>query len=158
MFDKVIEVVLKNEGGYVDHTEDPGGETNFGITKANYPMLDIKNLTKEHAKRIYYRDYWLPMNLEGIKNEELVLHLFDFGVNAGIRTAIKKIQRIVKAEPDGIIGGQTRGKINDFTGDIVRLYKEAWRNYYYAIVRKWPDLKVFLQGWLNRIEKCKYES
>ena len=94
----------------------------------------------------------------GIKNEELVLQIFDFGVNAGQRTAIKKIQRIVKAVPDGIVGGQTRGKINDFTGDIVGLYKEARKNYYYALVRQNPKLKVFLQGWLNRIEKCKYES
>jgi lysozyme family protein len=156
MFDKCIDVILKNEGGYVNHPNDPGGETNFGITKRNYPMLDIKNLTRERAKQLYYRDYWLGLNLYGIKNEELVLQIFDFAVNAGQSVAVKRIQRIVKVEADGLIGPITRGKINDFSGDIIELYKEARRNYYKALVRQNKSYGVFLQGWLNRVDKTKF--
>ncbi|HFC6667126.1 TPA: glycosyl hydrolase 108 family protein, partial [Neisseria meningitidis] len=32
-FNRFIERVLSHEGGYVNHPKDPGGETNWGITK-----------------------------------------------------------------------------------------------------------------------------
>ncbi|KKK60142.1 hypothetical protein LCGC14_3027340, partial [marine sediment metagenome] len=48
-FEKAIPIVLKHEGGYVHDKLDPGGETNFGISKRAYPMVDIKNLTQEQA-------------------------------------------------------------------------------------------------------------
>ena len=32
-FEKAVERVLENEGGYVNHPSDPGGETKFGISK-----------------------------------------------------------------------------------------------------------------------------
>ena len=59
-FDEIIEVVLEHEGGYVNDPHDAGGETNFGIAKRWYPDVDIKNLTKEQAKKIYHQDYWSP--------------------------------------------------------------------------------------------------
>ena len=54
-FEEIIESVLKHEGGYVNDPHDRGGETNFGITKKFYPNVDIKNLTKEQAKKIYHQ-------------------------------------------------------------------------------------------------------
>jgi lysozyme family protein len=53
-----VERVLADEGGYVCNPSDPGGETNFGITKRSYPDLDIKGLTREDAIAIYWRDWW----------------------------------------------------------------------------------------------------
>ena len=50
-FDKIIEVVLEHEGGYVNDPDDAGGETKYGIAKRWYPSVDIKNLTKEQAKK-----------------------------------------------------------------------------------------------------------
>ena len=58
-FDDIIKVVLKHEGWYVNDPVDPGGETNFGIAKRSHPDVDIKNLTEEGAKEIYYQDYWM---------------------------------------------------------------------------------------------------
>lgn len=155
---KCIEVVLKNEGGYVWHVHDPGGETNYGITKKNYPDLDIKNLTRNQAIEIYHEDYWNKMNLLGIYDNNLVLHLFDMGVNAGIKTAIKMIQRIVEAEVDGVIGTETTGLINNSELDLVDLYKSERKKYYFTIARRKPDLQVFLSGWLNRIDNCKFNT
>ena len=63
-----IEVVLKSEGGYVNDPHDPGGETNFGISKRAYPSVDIKHLTKEGAIAIYKKDYW-----DKIKGDDLPL-------------------------------------------------------------------------------------
>ncbi len=31
-FEKAVEKVLEHEGGYVDHKNDPGGATNYGIS------------------------------------------------------------------------------------------------------------------------------
>ncbi|GIW22249.1 MAG: hypothetical protein KatS3mg068_1256 [Candidatus Sericytochromatia bacterium] len=52
-FDIAISKTLKWEGGYVNDPKYPGGETKFGISKAFYPTLDIKNLTLQKAKEIY---------------------------------------------------------------------------------------------------------
>lgn len=154
---KCIDIILKNEGGYVNHPNDPGGETNFGIAKKFYPDLDIKNLTHNQAIEIYHLDYWDKMNLLGINNENLVLHLFDMGVNAGIKTAIKMIQRIVGAKADGSIGPITTGLINDYPEDLAELYKAERKKYYSNLARRKPDLQVFLNGWLNRIENTHFE-
>jgi lysozyme family protein len=159
IFSRCIEVVLKNEGGYVNHPQDPGGETNFGITKKEYPDLDIKNLTRNHAIEIYHSDYWNKMNLLGIYDENIVLQLFDMGVNAGRKTAIKMVQRIIEAQVDGIIGEETTFLINNFPyDDLVETYKQERKKYYFDIARRNPDLQVFLTGWLNRIDNTKLNS
>lgn len=86
-FPKAIEFVLNHEGGYSNDLADPGGETNFGITKKSYPDLDIKNLTKEEAIKIYRQDYWdasgcdvLPWPMDMI--------IFDTAVNCGPTRAL----------------------------------------------------------------------
>lgn len=57
-FDKAIPTILRNEGGYVNNPTDPGGETNFGISKRSFPDVDIKNLTQEKAVAIYRSSFW----------------------------------------------------------------------------------------------------
>jgi lysozyme family protein len=153
---KCIAVILKNEGGYVNNPYDPGGETNMGIAKKFYPNLDIKNLNRNQAVEIYFRDYWSKMNLVNIYDENLVLQIFDMGVNAGIRTAIKIIQRIVDAEVDGFVGPETIELINQSESDLVNLYKQEREKYYFSLVRKNLDLNVFLAGWLNRVDHCHF--
>ena len=115
IFEDCVEIILEHEGGYVNHPNVPGGETNFGISKRSYPQEDIKNLTKDKAIAIYYRYYWTPMNLELLSDPNLILHLFDFGVNSGTGTAIKILQRLVGATPDGGIGQLTIKAIAEFT-------------------------------------------
>lgn len=76
-FDEALRFVLRHEGvvwsddgeilktGYVNDPQDPGGETNFGISKAAYPTLDIKNLTIEQATRVY-RAIWDHWGCQGL--------------------------------------------------------------------------------------------
>jgi lysozyme family protein len=157
IFNKCIYIILKNEGGYVNHPNDPGGETNMGIAKKFYPDLDIKNLTRNQAILIYRNDYWNKMNLIGIYDENLILQIFDMGVNAGIKTAIKIIQRIVEAEVDGWIGDETTGLINNHIEDLTELYKQERKKYYFSLARRKPELQVFLSGWLNRVDHTKFD-
>lgn len=58
--------ILKHEGGYVNHPNDPGGPTNKGITlatfrrylKRNGTIDDLKALTTEQATAVYKAQYW----------------------------------------------------------------------------------------------------
>jgi lysozyme family protein len=166
MFDRCVEIILRNEGGYVNHPDDPGGETNFGISKLNFPNEDIKNMTCGRAKYLYKQNYWDRYDIGDILDEDLALHVFDMAVNSGGRNAIRMLQRVVGAEPvDGIMGPITRARVNDFAGvkkeDLfytpAELYKQARKAYYIDLANRKPKLNVFLKGWLNRIEKTKYD-
>ena len=156
IFNKCINIILWAEGGYVNDPVDPGGETNMGITKRNYPDLDIKNITRNQAIEIYFRDYWSKMNLKNINNENAILQIFDAGVNTGTRTAIKLAQKLVGAYADGVVGDQTTGMINDFPVDFVRIYKCERIKYYLALTRRKPVLNKFLNGWITRVENCHF--
>ena len=57
-FERAVARLLGDEGGYVDNPADPGGETKFGITKREYPQVDIAALTRAEAIAIYFRDWW----------------------------------------------------------------------------------------------------
>ena len=106
MFEKAVRIILKWESGYSNDPNDPGGETNFGISKRSYPHIDIKNLTEKDALAIYRRDYWdtclcdkLPM--------QIALVVFDCAVNQGVVAAIKILQECCGVPCDGLIGIRT---------------------------------------------------
>jgi len=156
LFEKVINIILNNEGGYCWHKDDPGGETKYGISARNFPNENIKNLTEDRAKELYYINYWVPLNLSGINNSELVLQIFDFAVNAGMNRAIKFVQEIAGVEVDGAMGPITKKAINEYKLDIVELYKHRRRKYYRELAKKRSEMKVFLKGWLKRIDNTHF--
>ena len=156
IFEKCIKVILKNEGGYVNHPNDPGGETNMGIAKKFYPDEDIKNMTKERATQIYYKDYWDPMQLYRLKDENLILQVFDFGVNSGIRTSIKLLQTVIGVEDDGKLGPITAYFTNYYKRNLVNEFKNARILFYTNLAERKPAMKVFLKGWINRVMKTKF--
>jgi len=161
LFSKIIPIILRNEGGYVNHPSDPGGETRYGICRLFYPDLDIKNLTKEKAIDIYYNDYWLPMNLEGIKDENLVLQIYDHGVNTRSKSykfkiTIKMLQRIVNVVDDGIVGRNTLKAINEAEFSVYDLFVKRRKIFYMNLATKKPNLEVFLKGWLKRVDRTKF--
>lgn len=155
-FDKFMEVIFRHEGGYVNDPDDSGGETRYGITKTRYPELDIKNLTKEKAKEIYYSDYFLALNLHYIKNDLLALHIFDMAVNAGAKRAVKLLQELIKVETDGVIGPITGMATHnaELTTDVVNAYIAKRIEYYYKVSKRGNNIK-FLNGWVNRVYNTK---
>lgn len=86
-FDRAFDMVIGAEGGYSDDPKDPGGETNFGISKRAYPNVDIKGLTLAAAKEIYFRDYWVPADCGYIVDEPMAILVFDCAVNQGVSRA-----------------------------------------------------------------------
>jgi lysozyme family protein len=155
-FNDYLKVILKHEGGYINHPSDPGGETKYGISKRAYPTINIKELTIEDASAIYYNDYWLKLKIDNIKNEGLKLHIFDMAVNAGIKTAIKLLQSIVGTTQDGVLGPRSEAKIALYQGDIVESYKKARIDYYNKLIKNKPQLQVFIKGWINRVNSTNF--
>lgn len=108
--DKCITFIIDEiEKGYVNNPDDPGGETKYGISKRSYPDLDIKNLTKSEALRIYKRDYASKVKFQEIAlvNPYLALCVLDFAINSGPSRAIKSLQTSGRVTADGIIGPAT---------------------------------------------------
>lgn len=105
-FDRAVALVLEREGGYVNDSRDPGGETNFGISKRAYPHLDIARLTEADAKGIYRRDYWQPIMGDDLPAPVAIL-AFDTAVNQGCRTAIQLLQTAAGVSVDFVIGPRT---------------------------------------------------
>ena len=145
-FNDAVTVILSHEGGYVNDPLDNGGETNFGISKKAYPGLDIKSLTKENAKNIYHKDYWIPLKCPNLPFG-VALVLFDFGVNAGRGAAVRAIQRAVSVKDDGIIGPQTIAAINKAHKNDVIEKLTTERIAYYADLRGWER---YGRGWTRR--------
>lgn len=83
--------VLQMEGGYVNHPDDPGGETKYGISKRSYPNLDIKNLTESEAIAIYYEDFWVPVT-QVVADLKLRMMVFDSAVNHGFSRALSWVE------------------------------------------------------------------
>jgi lysozyme family protein len=153
-FVKSIELVLQHEGGYVNDPLDAGGETNFGISKRAYPNLDIRNLTVDQAKHIYFNDYWKPIRGDLIVTNELAYQLFDMAVNAGTGAAARLLQRIVGTTDDGVIGPVTLKAIDRYPsiGRLIGEYKFSRARHYALIVAKNHSQVRFLRGWINRID------
>lgn len=160
VFNQAFEHIMKWEEGYINDRYDRGGETKYGISKRQYPDLDIPNLTLEKAKLIYERDYWNKMRLSLLESTKIMVEIFDFGVNAGPKRAIIAIQRALKlidfeVRVDGIIGNKTVSAINFATKHYESALLMAFKGYeflhYKNIVLRNPSQKRYIRGWMARI-------
>lgn len=158
-FDKVFSFTIGKEGGYVNDKDDPGGETKFGISKKSYPKEDIKNLTLDRAKEIYYKDYWILSGCDKLISMGFPLTamaLFDSSVNCGVLTSKRFIQQCLNVIVDGILGPKTMGEISlkkDF--DLCNGFIGKRENYYLQIISINPKLEKFEKGWLNRTKDLR---
>lgn len=155
LFEKAITIVLEHEGGYSNNPEDPGGETNFGICKKQYPNEDIANLTKDKAKEIYLRDYWNPYKWASLP-DVLAVKVFDLSVVMGAKPASKMLQRACRAcgvplIEDGDIGHNTLEAVAACpNAPLLAATKSEAAGHFRGLVKSNPDLSGFLEGWLNR--------
>jgi lysozyme family protein len=146
-FDQAFEQLIGHEGGYVANPADPGGETNFGISKRSYPMENIRGMTLARAKSIYLRDYWGPAGCDAVP-DDIKFDLFDMAVNSGVTTAIRTLQNTVGATADGIIGPRTLQAINSMPGPRLVARFNGWR---LAFMANTPQFDTFGRGWARRI-------
>lgn len=156
-FDLAAEYIRIEEGGLVDHPNDPGGRTNFGITQATldasramYADLPktVDALTWDYAKFIYRHHYWEP-----IRGDELPvaigLMMLDSAVNQGVPRAARWLQLAVNVKADGWIGAKTIAAVLKAKPQLALTELAARRAHHYMLQDSIDD--DFGLGWARRL-------
>ena len=161
-FEKIFDYLIKVEGGYSNDKNDKGGKTKYGITEEDARDFgykgDMQDLTKDFAKNIYLKKYYLGNKLDKVVNDKVALSVCDFIVNGGAWGA-KKAQAALNElgfdlRVDGILGKKSLAALNEVDENkFLEKYHDLQRRYYRVIVANKPSQKVFLKGWLNRVDR-----
>lgn len=149
-FDEALHIILRFEGGYVNDPEDPGGETNHGITiavaRANGYMGDMLDIPDDVVRDIYRFGYWDACQCDRIPWPLSAL-VFDSAVNQGATAAIKMLQRTLGVVDDGVIGQKTLAAVENANPDINARFMTE-RAIRYISSKGFPR---YGHGWLNRV-------
>lgn len=161
-FNTVFERSMGHEGGFQNDPKDrgnwTGGEvgkgtlkgTKWGLSAATYPTLDIKNISWEEAKNIYYKDWWIKFGMDKWPSA-LAYQMFDAAINHGTARANQFLQRSVKVNPDGVIGPITVKTVLAADPNDVLLLFLAERLEYFTNVKTWDS---YSKGWSRRVAQC----
>jgi lysozyme family protein len=172
-FDYAIKIILRHEGGLADNPHDPGGITNWGISKRfldRTPGLvqkyfghegeatrdEIRAMPKDLAIKIYDEVIWTPNHYGDISNDLIATKVFDCTVNMGEKWgetfAQQSANRLgASLVVDGQIGPKSIAAINACDPmNFLKEYCQQMRERYEHIVLRKPQMAVFLKGWLAR--------
>ena len=170
-FTKAFNYTIVLEGGYVNNPNDPGGETNHGITRRTARRFGYKgrmvDMTRQNAKEIYNRGYWedrhLPLERIASYHLPLAIELFDTGVNMGPYRAARLLQKALNVihhdrpplKVDGWVGSATlirmRSKRRGITKRVnVKLVDHFQMARYIENARIREKSRTFLMGWLDK--------
>ena len=162
-FKKFLDYIFEVEGGFTDDENDRGGKTNWGITEEEAREFgytgDMRNLTKDFAKNIYLKKYYLGNKLDKVVNDKVALSICDWAVNSGrngTKNAQIAINQLTNAnlDVDGIIGNKTLEALNAIDPEkFLEVYHNLQRIYYKGKVEADRTQERFLTGWLNRIQR-----
>jgi len=148
-----IKFVLDHEGGF---TVDSGGPTRFGISQRAHPDVDVRNLTEESARVIYYKEYWNRMRCYEMP-WPLCLVVMDAGVNCGRHRAGCWLQEALNdvygfgLKVDGIIGKRTVNTLPMIKTSTITVSLKVINHrltHYLALRRRFPQ---YLAGWVSRV-------
>ena len=150
-FIQIFNRLIGHEGGYVNDPRDPGGETNWGITKrtaqANGYQGSMRAMTREQAYKIYYSAFWLRYQCDKMP-DAVAFQFFDTAVNHGLGNASRMLQRAVNVADDGIIGNMTIAAIKKMAISDVIMRLNAERLEFYC---KLSTFATFGKGWVRRV-------
>lgn len=169
-FQKVIEDLIKQEGGFTNHPNDKGGPTKYGITlnfyqsyvDSNADLETIKNLSKKETKKVYFEHFWRPeeyavgdtsySDLPKPIGEIVFLYSVNMGWKRGHKLLQEGMNRLgFDLKVDGWLGPNTvKGAKKANIKDLIKWISVKAAKFYTEIVLNNSDQKVFLEGWLNR--------
>ena len=163
-FEQCLALVLKHEGGFVNHPKDPGGMTNLGVTKRVWEEY-VGHTVDEAAMRalgpadvapLYKKNYW-----DKIHGDELPAGVdyacFDLAVNSGVGRAAKILQKALGVNPDGAIGPAT---LNAVASCNPREVASEICDLRLGFLQSLPTFDTFGKGWSRRVaevEKLSFE-
>lgn len=150
-FDEAFHHLLGHEGGYVNHPDDPGGETNWGVTKVVARQHGYEGLMKDMpvgvAKAVYRKSYWDAVQADDLP-PAIRYAVFDAAVNSGVGTSIRWLQQAVGTTADGALGPKTLAAINEVNPDGLLRRMLAKRLTAMTSMSGWPS---FSKGWARRV-------
>ena len=154
-FPAALALVLKAEGGFVNHPRDPRGMTNLGVTRnvwrdwvnRNVDEAEMRSLTPELVTPLYKARYWDACHCSDLVRG-VDYAVFDSAVNMGPGRAARLLQAALGVTADGAIGRATIAAAA--AADPVELL-EAFSLGKEAFYQSLPTFGVFGKGWLNRV-------
>lgn len=150
-FDEALTHVLKHEGGYVDHPDDPGGATNKGITEAVARQHGysghMRDLPMSMVRYIYHESYWKPCRCDELP-EACRFDVFDAAVNSGVYRSAIWLQEVIDVAADGKIGLITISAAKAVDGHKLSRLLIAKRLRFMTQLSHW---QTFGRGWARRI-------
>jgi lysozyme family protein len=156
-----IDNIIDIEGGYVNHPDDPGGATKYGITERvarNYGYQgDMRDLPVETAREIYYNQYIIEPKFDRLTNPQIQYEAFEQGVNMGQNRAVRHLQEAYNAihyqtiQVDGMVGNQTLKAVNNspYQHDIYKIMNILQGAYYIKLTQQNSKYKSFIRGWVR---------
>lgn len=152
-YDKLIDHVMGDEGGYQNGANDHGGETKYGISKRSYPHLDIPNITQEMAREIFKKDFFNKISGDKLfeKNAGAAVHLADVAFNSGPGKAAEMLSDVLGIPKQKRI---TQEMIDMIPGDesIVKKLSARRHTFYNYRASVDPIDAGNLKGWMNRLD------
>jgi lysozyme family protein len=161
-WETAFQMVLKHEGGFVNHPKDPGGMTNLGVTKKVWEEFvgrevderEMRALTPDVVKPLYKKNYW-----DKIKGDYLPSGVdyaaYDLAVNSGTGRAAKYLQQIARVHADGLIGPQSIEAIKACPADEV---VDALCDMRLDFLKRLPTWNTFGKGWERRVVEVKQKA
>ena len=167
-FNMVVENTLFHEGGYEDRPHMIDRPTNRGIRQPTLdsfrkrnPQLDfiyptdVKDLTPEQTRYIYYHDYYKPYRIKEIKNKRIAEAVFDMHTMTGPIGVANIIQDSLitsgyQVKRDGTFGSESIGALNKVSanGDTHR-FVDILKGYRTKFLKELPTAKNN-PGWFER--------
>lgn len=162
MVESIINDIIRREGGFINHPNDRGGPTKYGITAktlGNWRQLgrlatsnEVTALTETEAREIYRHRYIIVPGFDAISHLALQVLLVDAGVHSGPQKAVRWLQEALGVTVDGVIGPKTRAALA--ATDQSKLYSKvlaARLRHLGRLITKDPEQSVFAAGWMNRM-------
>ena len=153
--------MLVEEGGYVNHSRDPGGATMKGVTQAVYddyrrrtgqPRRSVRQIADAELAAIYRNEYWDAINGDNLP-AGVDYATFDLAVNSGVGRAARFLQNVLGVVEDGKIGPKTIAAIEMPSFIAGKLCDKRL-----AFLRALNTFTTFGRGWTARVARVKAKA
>lgn len=163
VFDLMFSKLMEAEGEYQNDPDDRGnwtsgkiGEgvckgTKYGVSAMAFPYLNIKELTKEDAKKIFQKCYWDKIKGDSLP-DALSIMVSDTAYNSGCKTAVRLLQKSLGVAIDGIMGNNTIGAANRLPVKKTLSDYAVYRLQYLNSCRGWMK---YGKGWSRRVSEIE---